>query len=106
MDNYENIVDFIDTSQNSDLNAIHSFLETLPGSATVLLNSRNRSNLEGETIVNIGGMSQDDASSLFMRMARNYLPDPVPPELQTKIEEMCKMVDGHPLAIKLLAGGL
>jgi predicted ATPase len=104
VDNYENVSDFINTSRNDDFIAIQSFLESLPDSATVILNSRNRSNLEGETIVNIEGLPVEDASKLFIRIAGNYLTTPILLEVQSKIEEICKMVDGHPLAIKLLAG--
>ena len=104
VDNYENIADFIDVHPNDDLQGIHSFLETLPQDAVIILNSRNRSNLEGETSVSLDGLPVEDAIKLFIQMAKNYMPEKLWPEMRSKIEEICNMVNGHPLAIKLLGG--
>jgi GTPase SAR1 family protein len=75
VDNYENVADFIDTAPNSNLLSIHSFLETLPNNVTIILNSRNRSNLEEETIVDIKGLSPEDGMKLFVQMAKRHLMD-------------------------------
>lgn len=104
VDNYENIADFIDTTANIDLLNIHAFLETLPQNTTVILNSRNRLNLEAETIVKINGLSQEDGLILFIEMAKRHLSHQLSPELQSNIRKICELVDGHPLAIKLSAG--
>jgi tetratricopeptide (TPR) repeat protein len=104
VENYENVTDFIDTNPNEDLRGIHSFLETLPQNTLVILNSRNRSNLDGETAVSLDGLSKEDAKNLFIQMAKNYLPDSLSLEIHSKIEDICGIVDGHPLAIKLLGG--
>jgi predicted ATPase len=83
---------------------MHSFLETLPNNVTIILNSRNRSNLEGETIVDIKGLSQEDAVKLFIQMAKRHLTAPISSEMESKINEICQLVEGHPLAIKLVGG--
>jgi hypothetical protein len=104
VDNYENVADFIDTAPNSNLLSIHSFLESLPNNVTIILDSRNRSNLEGETIVDIKGLSPKDGMNLFVQMANRHLMDSISPEMESKIGEICQLVDGHPLAIRLLGG--
>jgi tetratricopeptide (TPR) repeat protein len=104
VDNYENVADFIDASPNQNLKRIHFFLESLPPNASVFLNSRNRSNLVGETTLDLSGLTSEDAVNLFLQMVKNYLPNPLPTEIECKIAEICNMVEGHPLAIKLIGG--
>lgn len=102
IDNYENVTDFIDSKPNDDLRKIHSFLESLPENVQIIVNSRNRSNLEAETSVVLEGLSSDDGVNLFVQMAKNYFSDSPPSSLISKIGQICNMVEGLPLAIKLL----
>lgn len=84
----------------------------------ILVTSRERLNLQSETILIISGMIYPgqvevvdpltyDAVSLFVQSARKVRPgyDPSPGDLD-KIAEICQVVEGMPLAIELAAAWL
>lgn len=104
IDNYENLSD--PENQNSSNNniKIHNFLESLPQNVSILLTSRNRVNLEGEESIELGGLLSQDGANLFLKLSNRYIRKEISNEFRQKIEEVSKIVCGHPLAIKLLSG--
>jgi predicted ATPase/DNA-binding CsgD family transcriptional regulator len=109
MDSFEHLLD--------GAGIVSEILLTAPG-VKILATSRERLNLQSETIFIVGGMdipgqaeSEDpqnyDAVSLFMQSARKVRPgyDPSPDELG-KIAYICQIVQGMPLAIELAAAWL
>jgi predicted ATPase/DNA-binding CsgD family transcriptional regulator len=84
----------------------------------ILITSRERLNLLGETVFSISGMglsggdvssgeSSSDAVALFLQSAHRVQPsfDPSPEELNI-IARICRFVEGMPLAIELAAAWL
>jgi predicted ATPase len=109
MDNFEHLLD--------GTGIISEILQAAPA-VKILATSRERLNLQSETILIVGGMdnpdqveSEDplnyDAISLFVQSARKVRPgyDPSPDEL-VQIVEICQIVQGMPLAIELAAAWL
>jgi predicted ATPase/DNA-binding CsgD family transcriptional regulator len=106
MDNFEHLLDGVDI--------ISEILQSAP-SVKILATTRERFNLQSETVIIVGGMDYPgqleledplnyDAVSLFLQSARKVRPgfDPSPAEL-TKIVKICQIVEGMPLAIELAA---
>ena len=109
LDNFEHLLD--------GAGFVNEILQTAPG-VKVLTTSRERLNLQSETILTVGGMaipgpSQDketqnyDAVALFIQRATKVLPgfQPSQGELE-KITSLCQIVQGMPLAIELAAAWL
>jgi predicted ATPase/DNA-binding CsgD family transcriptional regulator len=109
MDNFEHLLDGV--------SIVSEILRAAPG-VKILATSRERLNLQSETIINVGGMtfpdqagSKDtlnyDAITLFVQSARKVRPgfDPSPDELG-QITNICQIVQGMPLAIELAAAWL
>ena len=109
MDNFEHLLD--------GTGIISEILQAAPA-VKILATSRERLNLQSETILIVGGMdnpdqveSEDplnyDAVSLFVQSARKVRPgyDPSPGELG-QIVEICQILQGMPLAIELAAAWL
>ena len=109
MDNFEHLLD--------GAGIVSEILQAAPA-VKVLVTSRERLNLQSETIHNVGGMtfpdqvgSKDtldyDAITLFMQSARKVRPgfDPSHDELE-QIANICQIVQGMPLAIELAAAWL
>jgi len=109
MDNFEHLLD--------GAGIISDILQAAP-SVKILATSRERLNLQSETILIVGGMdipermvSEDpqnyDAVSLFVQNARKVRSgyDPSDDELG-QIAEICQIVQGMPLAIELAAAWL
>jgi len=109
MDNFEHLLD--------GAGIVSEILHAAPA-VKILATSRERLNLQSETMLIVGGLdypgqveSMDplnyDAVSLFVQSARKVRPgyDPSPGELG-QIVEICKIVQGMPLAIELAAAWL
>jgi predicted ATPase/DNA-binding CsgD family transcriptional regulator len=109
MDNFEHLLD--------GLGIVHQILLAAPA-VKILATSREKLNLQSETILNVGGMafpdqkySKDtlnyDAITLYVQSARKVRPgfDPSPNEL-VQIVKTCQLVQGMPLAIELAAAWL
>ena len=109
MDNFEHLLD--------GAGIVSEILQAAPA-VKILATSRERLNLQSETILVVGGMdipgqveSEDplnfDAVSLFVQSARKVRPgyDPSLEELG-QIAEICQIVQGMPLAIELAAAWL
>lgn len=109
MDNFEHLLDGA------------GVVAEILGSASavkILATSRERLNLQSETILDVAGMSFPDqageidpqgydAINLFVQSARKVHPDYEPPrEEVVQIAEICQMVGGMPLAIELAAAWL
>jgi len=107
MDNFEHLLDGVgivgDILQNTS-------------NVNILATSRERLNLQNETVLSIGGMQvgdkidvikDKDAVALFLQSADKIHPgfDPTLGEL-TRIEDICTLVEGMPLAIELAASWL
>ena len=71
----------------------------------VLATSRVTLGVTGETILGLGGFSDDgDASSLFLDRARRVQPElPDGPDTDELTRRICRLADGLPLAIELAA---
>jgi predicted ATPase/DNA-binding CsgD family transcriptional regulator len=109
MDNFEHLLE--------GAGIVSEILRSAPG-AKILATSRERLNLQSETILNVGGMSfpdqagpkdtrNYDAIDLFVQSAKRVQPgfDPSPDELG-QIANICQIVQGMPLAIELGAAWL
>ncbi len=109
IDNFEHLLDGV--------GYISEILEAAPA-VKILATSRERLNLQSETILVVGGMDhpavagaadalQYDAVSLFVQSARKVRPGyhPSPGELKG-IVEICQIVGGMPLGIELAAAWL
>jgi len=109
MDNFEHLL--------GGLQIVSEILPRAPG-VKILATSREKLNLFSETIFIVGGMdfmlperppgdSRNDASALFIQSANRVCPrfEPSHEEL-LKIESICQMVEGTPLAIELAAAWL
>jgi predicted ATPase len=109
MDNFEHLL--------GGTGIISEILQAAPA-VKILATSRERLNLQSETILIVGGMDNPgqteaedplnyDAVSLFVQSARKVRPgyDPSPGELG-QIVEICQIVQGMPLAIELAAAWL
>lgn len=69
----------------------------------ILTTSRERLNLQEETVFRIEGLTTDAAVELFLQQARRLLPDYRVEDTQ-QIVRICRLVEGMPLAILLAAG--
>jgi DNA-binding CsgD family transcriptional regulator len=109
MDNFEHLLD--------SAVIVSEILQSAPA-VKVLATSRERLNLQSETILNVGGMAFPDhvdlpdtlnyeAITLFMQRANKVGPglDPSLDELG-QITRICQIVQGMPLAIELAAAWL
>lgn len=109
MDNFEHLLDGV--------GIISEILQFAPA-VKVLATSRERLNLQSETIFLVGGMNFSgeaesgetinyDAVNLFIQSARKVQPrfNPSTGELE-KVLEICQIVQGMPLAIELAAAWL
>jgi predicted ATPase/DNA-binding CsgD family transcriptional regulator len=109
MDNFEHLLEGVGIASE--------ILRSAPR-VKILATSRERLNLQSETILNVGGMafpdqagSKDalsyDAIALFVQSANKVRPgfDPSPGELE-QIANICQIVQGMPLAIELAAAWL
>ncbi len=109
MDNFEHLLDGV--------GIVSRILQAAPA-VKVMATSRERLNLQSETILHVAGMalpdggdSKDilsyDSISLFIQSARKVRPEfaPSPDELN-EIVNICQMVGGMPLAIELAAAWL
>jgi predicted ATPase/DNA-binding CsgD family transcriptional regulator len=109
MDNFEHLLD--------GAGIVSEILQAAPA-ITVLATSRERLNLQSETLLHVGGMAlpeeieitdilSNDSISLFIQSADKVRArfDPTPSELQRLIE-ICQIVGGMPLAIELAAAWL
>ncbi|GAB4519537.1 MAG: BTAD domain-containing putative transcriptional regulator [Anaerolineae bacterium] len=82
----------------------------------LIVTSRERLNLSGETTFALGGLTynehssvlgQSEALALFMQCASRIHPDFfLDPNNRADIEEICRLVQGMPLGIELAAGWL
>jgi predicted ATPase/DNA-binding CsgD family transcriptional regulator len=109
MDNFEHLLDSV--------GIVSEILQAAPA-VKILATSRERLNLQSETILDVGGMTfpdrvdlQDplsyDAITLFLQRANKVRPgfDTSPDELGNIIR-ICQIVQGMPLAIELAAAWL
>jgi len=109
IDNFEHLLD--------GAGIVSEIIQSAPD-VIILATSRERLNLRGETILNVGGLaypylldSRDifdyDAITLFLQRARKVRPgfEPTPGELE-QITNICQMVGGMPIAIELAAAWL
>ncbi len=109
MDNYEHILDGV--------SIVSEILQSAPA-VKIMATSREKLNLQSETLLHVGGMAfpdqaelndalDYDALSLFVQSARKVRPgfDPDSKELD-QIAKICQIVGGMPLAIELAAAWL
>jgi predicted ATPase len=109
MDNFEHLLDGV--------GFVSEIIQAAP-TLKILATSRERLNLQSETLLNVSGMAfpdfadpndtqNYDAITLFVQSARKVHPgfDPPPDELG-QIANICQVVQGMPLAIELAAAWL
>jgi predicted ATPase len=109
IDNFEHLLDGV--------GVVNEILQAAPD-VKILTTSRERLNLQSETLLHVGGMAfpdqvdlEDtltyDSITLFMQSANKVRPgfDPSPDEL-ISIANICQIVGGMPLAIELAAAWL
>jgi predicted ATPase/DNA-binding CsgD family transcriptional regulator len=109
MDNFEHLL--------AGANIVSRILQAVPG-VKILVTSRERLNLQGEAVVNLGGMALPnqivlrdaldyDAITLFVQRARQVRPEFNPSQDKLlQITKICQAVSGMPLAIELAAAWL
>ena len=73
---------------------------------TVLATSREPLMVRGERLVPVPSLLPEDAERLFVQRARDEAPDLVIDDEQRRaISELCRRLDGLPLALELAASG-
>ena len=109
MDNFEHLLD--------GAKIVSEILEAAPA-VKIIATSRQRLNLQSETVLHVTGMAlpnQDDQKnipaydsiSLFLQSAKKVRPAFVPsPDKLREIVDICQMVGGMPLGIELAASWL
>lgn len=107
MDNFEHLL--------NDVDVVAKILQAAPN-VKVLATSRENLNLHGETALTIVGMGfsdqeppadlwNDDAIKLFLHNIRRILPEFNPDaDDMRQLMQICRLVEGMPLAIELAAG--
>lgn len=80
-----------------------ALLRRAPG-LRILATSRRPLETEGEQVFTLAPMPVDEAVALFTERARSVLPEPPPPD--GAVTELCRRLDGIPLAVELAAGRL
>jgi predicted ATPase/predicted amidohydrolase len=83
--------------------------EILRGAPAVklIVTSRERLNLQGEWLIEVGGLEQRSAVELFLQSARRVCPDFAPSDGDAaEITRICALVGWMPLAIELAASWL
>jgi predicted ATPase len=71
---------------------------------TLVLTSRRVLHLSGEQVYPVLPLEEDDAVELFLQRARALRPSlALTPEVETDVREICRRLDGLPLAIELAA---
>lgn len=71
---------------------------------SLIVTSRTRLGLRQEAVVEVRELNRDEAVELFVAAARRNWPDyAFPPEDREPIEEICRLVQGMPLALELAA---
>jgi predicted ATPase/DNA-binding CsgD family transcriptional regulator len=109
IDNFEHLL--------GGVTIVSEIIQSAPD-VTILATSRERLNLQGETMLHVAGMAYPDAVdsnefldydaiTLFVQSARKVRPgfDPTISDLD-KISKICQMVGGMPIAIELAAAWL
>ena len=106
MDNFEHLL--------AGTRLLNEILEAAPG-VTLLVTSREKLNLTAETVFHVPGLDYDDwhkpadamsqgAAQLFVQSAQRARPDfELRQEDVQPVSEICRMVEGMPLAILLAA---
>ena len=106
MDNFEHLL--------AGARLLNEILEAAPG-VTLLVTSREKLNLTTETVFNVAGLDHDDwqkpadtmsqdAAQLFVQSAQRTRPEfEIRQEDVKLVSEICRMVEGMPLAILLAA---
>ena len=95
--------------------ALATLLQQTAG-VKLVVTSRTRLRLPGETVYDVRGLSvpagaadleRSDAGQLFLEEAARVRPEaPLGPAERAAAAEVCRLLDGHPLALLLAAGGL
>ncbi|MFF5566652.1 BTAD domain-containing putative transcriptional regulator [Streptomyces sp. NPDC012623] len=83
----------------------HELLAHCPG-LTILATSREPLGVPGEVVRPVGPLAPDPAHRLFAERARAVRPDFDPAEDTEAVAEICRRLDGLPLAIELAAARL
>jgi predicted ATPase/class 3 adenylate cyclase len=105
LDNFEHLT--------AEASLVSRILSSGPGSK-VIVTSRHRLGIRGETVYDLSGMSLPpeqteglelfDSTSLFLSSARRALPSYTPgPGSAASVVRICRMLEGLPLAIELSA---
>jgi DNA-binding SARP family transcriptional activator len=95
--------------------ALATLLQQTAG-VKLVVTSRMRLRLPGETVYDVRGLAvpagaadleRSDAGQLFLEEAARVRPEaPLGPTERAAAAEVCRLLDGHPLALLLAAGGL
>ena len=95
LDNYENVV-------FGSLGMVHinDFLQSISSSTAILLTSRMTKNLARERRFMLGGLSVEEGTELFIRLADSLKPSE---DIRRAIMKIVQGVGGHPLSIEILA---
>ncbi|MCA9879972.1 MAG: tetratricopeptide repeat protein, partial [Thermomicrobiales bacterium] len=77
-----------------------------PGASRMLATSRMPLAVAGETVVTLGPLAQADAATLFRQRAQEHQPElalPLDASTEQAVADICRRLDGLPLAIELAA---
>jgi hypothetical protein len=104
LDNYETISDALTLGgKKNDAIRINSFLEGVPANTCILLTSRQRHNVDAERIIDLTGLSLEESRTLFLQLTKNYFHGDPSESIIKAIDEVSAKVNGHALALELLA---
>lgn len=81
---------------------INGFLKGVPPNTSIILTSQLRKNLDGEREIQLGGLSLEQGSELFIQLAGANIEKPSG-NIGKTIEKLIQQVSSHPLSIEILA---
>jgi len=95
LDNFEHVMEGV--------GLLVEIIQYVPG-VKILCTSRERMNIQGEWVFEVGGLGDPEAVTLFSSCARRIESDfKVADDNRVEIEQICHLVEGMPLAIELAA---
>ncbi len=104
LDNFEPLLKDTDGEAAASASLVAGMLRACPG-VKLLVTSRERLNLQAEWLLPLAGLRvADEAVSLFVQSARRVQPSFAPEGQAQSIADICRLVEGLPLAIELAAG--
>jgi predicted ATPase/transcriptional regulator with XRE-family HTH domain len=95
LDNFEQLLP-------DGLGLVLDLLQHAPG-VTLLVTSRERLNVQQETVLSLQGLALEEGARLFRQRVSEADLLRLPPDIRASAERICRLVDGLPLGIEMAA---